>query len=263
MSELEYTLTFEDYKNENGITYWWASLLMKILNYSELKSFEKAIDRATKAMMTLGISHHENIVLTTNPQTGLKDFKLTRFACYMVVMNADRKRQEVQTAIAYFAKMTEHFESLLNRQDDLDRLLVREEIKEGNKILASVAKQAGVVDFAKFQNAGYLGMYNMQNWQLAKQRNVDKEKLFEYMGRAELAANLFRITMTEEKIKNENITGQFRLEEAHKTVGREVRNLVIQNTGKTPEKLEQAKELPEAKKGLKQEFKEIKKIDKK
>ena len=105
-------------------------------------------------------------------------------------------------------------------------------------------------------------MYNMLNVQLAKRRGVKKEKLFETMGRTELAANLFRITQTEEKIRTQNIQGQQALENAHFNVGRAVRDLVIKNTKKAPENLPQTEPLADAKKSIKNEFKEIKKIDK-
>lgn len=145
----------------------------------------------------------------------------------------------------------------------IDRLLIREELTEGNKSLATVAKKAGVEDYARFQNAGYLGMYNMPNWKLASKRNVKKEKLMDSMGRTELAANLFRITQTEERIKNKNIQGQNALEQTHYDVGKEVRNIVIKNAGKNPENLPQEKELPNIKKELKQGYKNMIKEDKK
>lgn len=254
--------TFEDLRHENGKTYWWASELMSVLNYTDFKTFEKAIDRATKALITLGIKHYENIMPEINHETNSQDFKLTRFACYMVVMNADVRRPEVAAAQAYFAAMTSKFETILQKGDDVERLVIRDEIKEGQKSLNSAAKVAGLTDYAKFQNAGYLGLYNMYNWQLANRRKVDKSKLFEHMGRTELAANLFKITMTEEKIQNEGITGQANLEDAHYNVGRQVRNMVQKNVGTSPENLKQQERLPEVKKEIKKSIKDIEKLDK-
>lgn len=257
-------LSFEDFKNQNGITFWWASELMLMLGYEDIKVFNKVIEKGTKALMSLNINHYENIIYVEREIEGKKcpDFKLTRFACYIVAMNADSRKQEVARIQAYFAEQTRKFEVYLQGNDDMDRILFREEIKEGNKSLFSSAKQAGVEDFAKFNNAGYLGMYNMMNFQLAKKRNCDNDKLLEAMGRTELAANLFRITQTEERIKSRKIQGQRALEQTHYDVGKEVRKIVIDNTGKAPEHLKQEKEIPDLRKELKVGFKEMKKIDK-
>ena len=253
-------LTFEDFKNTNGLTYWWASELMIMLGYPNMKSFQKVLDRATKAMVALNIPHYENIIPVQ--RDGEQDFKLTRFACYIASMNGDPKKPEVAIAQTYFAQQTRKFELYVQDSQPIDRLLIRDEITDGNKSLASVVKQAGGDDFAKFHNAGYLGMYNMESWKLAKKRGVEKTKIFDSMGRTELAANLFRVTQTEERIKSHKIKGQQQLEQTHYDVGKEVRNIVIKNTGETPENLPQEKQLPEVKKELKKGYKNMKKEDK-
>ncbi len=255
-------LNFEDFRHQNGLTFWWASDLMKMLGYKEMNSFEKVIERTTKAMISLNIKHYENIKPVENPDTNKYDFKLSRFACYMTVMNAGSKHKEVAAAQAYFSLMTQKFEELIKSREDIDRLVIRDEIKEGNKSLNSIAKQSGLTNYANFANQGYLGLYNMFNWQLAKKRNIDKKKLFEHMGRAELSANLFRITMTEEKIKKDGIEGQIKLENTHYNVGRQVRNMVRENVGVNPENLPQNKRLQNVKKEIKQNIKAIDKIDK-
>lgn len=257
-------LSFEDFKNQNGITFWWASELMLMLGYDDMRVFHKVIDKATKAFMSLGINHYENIIYVEREREDKKfpDFKLTRFACYIVAMNSDPRKVEVARVQAYFAEQTRKFEVYLQGSDDMGRILFREEIKEGNKALATTAKKAGVEDFAKFNNAGYLGMYNMMNFQLANKRKCEKDKLLESMGRTELAANLFRITQTEERIKSRKVQGQRALEQTHYDVGKEVRKIVIDNTGKAPEQLKQEKEIPDLRRELKAGFKEMKKIDK-
>lgn len=257
-------LSFEDFKNQNGITFWWASELMLMLGYDDMKVFHRVIDKATKAFMSLGINHYENIIYVERELQDKKvpDFKLTRFACYIVAMNSDSRKVEVARIQAYFAEQTRKFEVYLQGSDDMDRILFREEIKEGNKALFQTAEKAGVEDFAKFNNSGYLGMYNMMNFQLANKRKCEKDKLLESMGRTELAANLFRITQTEERIKSRKVQGQKALEKTHYDVGKEVRKIVIENTGKTPEQLKQEKEIPDLRKELKVGFKEMKKIDK-
>lgn len=267
MGDLEniQNLSFEDFKNQNGITYWWASEFMLMLGYSDMKAFKKVLDRATKAFISLNIDHLDNIIRVLRDIDGVEttDYKLTRFACYLIAMNGDPKKPEVALVQAYFATQTRQFELYMENNFGIERLLIRDEITEGNKSLSSVAKQAGVENYAKFQNAGYRGMYNMLNVQLARKRGVDKQKLFDTMGRTELAANLFRITQTEERIKSQKITGQQDLEDTHFNVGREVRDIVRRNSGCAPENLPQEQNLPQVKKALKSEFKEMKKIDKK
>ncbi len=268
MNEMETTnaLTFEDFKNQNGMTYWWASEFMLMLGYDDMQTFKNVMNRAIKAFISLGIDHYDNIVRVerTNKQGATTDdYKLSRFACYLIAMNGDPKKKQVALVQAYFATQTRQFELEVQRQGEIDRLLIRDDIKDGNKQLSAVAKNAGVEDYARFTNAGYRGMYNMLNVQLAKRRNVQKEKLFESMGRTELAANLFRITQTEERIKSQNVRGQESLEQTHFDVGREVRHFVQRSTGNAPECLPQEKQLPEVRKGLRKNFREMKKIDKK
>lgn len=256
--------SFEDFKNENGITYWYASDLMRMLGYPNMKSFQNVLDRATKAFVSLNIPHYDNIISCDRVNEDgevNRDFKLTRFACYITVMNGSPSKPEVAAAQAYFAAQTRKFELYIHSNNELDRLLIREELTEGNKSLASTVSKAGITDFAKFSNAGYLGMYNMPIWQLEKKRGVKKGKLMDYMGRTELAANLFRVTQTEERIKNRSIKGQIDLEKTHQSVGAEVRKLVAQNTGRNPENLLQEKELPDVKKELKKGYRNMLKQD--
>ena len=259
-------LSFEDFRNENGEVYWWASDLLKMVGYKDLPSFEKVLDRATKAMISLGIPHYANIHIAEREVDGVmsKDFKLTRFACYLAVMNGDPKKPEVAAAQVYFAQQTRQFELHVQGQAEMDRMLIRDELAEGNKILSSTAHRAGVGDFARFQDAGYLGLYNMQAWQLKDRRGLDKKaNLADYMGRTELAANLFRVTQTEERIRNKGIKGQVALEQTHRDVGREVREIVKRNTGNAPENLAQERQLPEVKKQLKKGYSKMVEADKK
>jgi DNA-damage-inducible protein D len=254
-------LSFEDFRQQNGQAYWWASDLMNMMGYDQWTDFRKAIDRAVKACMSLNIDHYDNFRYCQPENGSAEDFKLSRFACYLTVMNGNPKLPKVAAAQAYFAAMTRQFEIDLAEREDVERLTFREEIKDGNKAISSAFKQHGGENYAFFMNAGYRGMYNMLNVQLASRRRVKKEQLLEHMSRAELAANLFRTTMTEEKINNENITGQRSLEQAHHTVGRAVRQFVIDNTGKAPENLPQRRKLPEVKKELKAGYRRMVKND--
>lgn len=256
-------ISFEDFKNKNGIDFWWASQFMLMLGYKTMSSFKNAIDRATKACLTLNLPYYENFIAEQRIIDGktVQDFKLTRFACYLVAMNADVKKQQVAQAQIYFVEQTRKFELNVQNHEEFERILIRDEIKDGNKALFSVAKQANIVDYAKFSNAGYMGLYNMWNIELAKKRKIDSKDLFDYMGRTELAANLFRITQTEERIKTFNVQGQANLEQTHFKVGREVRDIIQKNTGKNPENLPIEKRIPDIQKELKKGYKKMIKED--
>ncbi len=257
---------FEQFRNENKITYWWASEFMLMLGYKTMKSFEKVIQRAIAACMTLDIPFDTNFIVTMRKQDGkeVRDYKLTRFACYLTAMNGDPKKPEVAQAQFYFSQQTRRFELYLQGAEDIERVLVRKEIKEGNKALASTAKRAGVSNYSNFTNAGYLGMYNSSLWFLRNRRKLDpKEDIYDYMGRTELAANLFRITQTEERLKRRGVLGQEYSELTHRSVGRQVRHLVKQNTGRYPEQLRASRKLMEVKRELVTGAKKLNKMDKK
>ncbi len=256
-------LSFEDFSHDNGFTYWWATDLCNMLNYANLKSFEKVIERGRRAIEGAGIDPYINIVLENRNVDGksIRDFKLSRFACYIIIMNASSSKSEVASAQTYFAQKARELELIHQGKDQIDRIVIRDELSEGQKSLNSVAKGAELFNYAYFQQAGFRGLYNMFNTKLADIRGVKKEKLYDTMGRTELAANLFRITQTEERIKNQNIQGQTNLEDAHFEVGREVRNIVIKNVGIEPENLPQEKRLQEVKKEIKKTQKKFLKED--
>lgn len=159
---------FEGLKNEqNGFAFWWASELSLLLGYKDTKTFQNVIDRATKSFVSLGIPHYDNIQHELRDIDGIlsHDFKLTRFACYITVMNGNPSKPEVAQAQAYFAHQTRKFE-LQQSSNELERLQIRDELTEGQKSLASIAKKAGVTNFPGFHDAGYRGLYNMSSWQL-------------------------------------------------------------------------------------------------
>ena len=266
MKEVGTLKDFEDFKHENGITYWWASEMAAMLGYPDLKSFKKVIDRATTAMMSLNINHHEQIVFIK--QEGKEDnYKLTRFACYMLAMNGDAKKIEVAKAQAFFAEQTRALQLLLKGSEDIDRLIYRGEFTKGQISLMTAVKSAGIIDprdFADFNNAGYLALYNKTSFQLKKLRKLDdKANLQDHMGRTELAANLFRVTQTEEKIKQDKINKKSDALYAHKDVSQRIRIMVKENTGKYPEELPVEIPLPQVKKELKKSQKLLAGMEKK
>lgn len=260
--------TFEDFRHENGITYWWASEFMTMLGYPDMKSFKKVIDRATSALISLGINHHEQIIYQKHEVEGVEseDFKLTRFACYLIAMNGDPKKPEVAKAQAFFAEQTRAFQLMLEGKKDMERLIYRDEFTKGHTSLMSAAKDAGVIDardFADFTNAGYLGLYNQTAGQLKRKRQLgEKDNLQDYMGRTELAANLFRVTQTEERLKQDQIKDKSEARRTHYNVSQKIRKMVMENTGRAPEGLPMERRLPDVKKELKKGKKLFDQIDK-
>lgn len=257
---------FDDFGLENGIKYWFARQFMTMLGYHDFVSFKKAINKAMVACDALGIGMENNFVQVNRELDGeeVQDYKLSRFACYMTAMNGDVKKPEVASAQAYFVVQAESMRQYIEQSQNVERVLVREDVSEREKSLTSVAKNAGIVNYAFFQNAGYLGMYNMSLNRLKTIKGVPNSRpVLDFMGREELAANLFRITQTEAKIKNESITGQSRLEKAAKDVGLKVRHTMIEISGTTPEDLPIAEDIKEVKKELKETHKKFLKMDNK
>jgi len=154
-------LSFEDFSNENGFTFWWSTDLCAMLNYSDLKSFEKVIERGRRAIEGAGIDPYINIILENREVDGksIRDFKLSRFACYIIIMNASSSKPEVATAQSYFAQKARELELIHQDREQIDRIVIRDELAAGNKSLSSVAKNAGVINYAYFQQAGFRGLY--------------------------------------------------------------------------------------------------------
>ncbi len=233
--------------------YWWAGWYSEILGYASLDNFRPSIQRAIQACTTLHIDTRENFIETWRQKGSrpFRDYKLTRFACYLIAMNADARKPVVARAQIYFAEQVEKINHLLNGTKDLERIMMREEIKEGNLALTSAAAKTGVKDFRMFMTEGYLGLYNQPIRNVKREKGVDEgENLFEYMGRTELAANLFRITMTEEKLKNSRIDSPFEAAAIHRRIGEGIRDMVKENTGKYPEELQPERKLKEVARDL-------------
>ena len=257
---------FEDNCRENGFTYWYASALMNFLGYESWSSFQKAINKAMTTCNTLSIPIMENFEQISAIVDGknILDFKLSRFACYLIVMNADSKKSMVAQAQVYFANLAGAVQNYLHEAEKVERINVRSEVSEREASLSGVAYQAGVVNYPFFQNAGYRGMYNKNIGQLKAIRNVPNGRsLLDFMGKDELAANLFRITQTELKIKQDSIRGQSQLEYTAETVGRKVRKTMLDISGIAPEQLSKAEDIQKIKKELKNKSKQIRSIDSK
>ena len=269
MTEIEFFKSFneaefENISNENGFTYWWATDLMKLLGYESLNSFQKAINKAMTTCNTLNIQIMENFIQEKREieNKNIIDFKLSRFACYLTVMNSDSKKPNVAKAQGYFANLAGAVHNYLLEAEKVARLEIRAELSDRENSLKGVVNKAGIEEYGLFQNAGYRGMYNKNINQLKQNRNIESKKsLPEFMGKEELAANLFRLTQTEIKINNELIEGQRNLENAAFGVGKDVREAMIKISKVAPEDLPKHPSILEVKKEIKDKRNELKKID--
>jgi DNA-damage-inducible protein D len=253
--------SFEAYARENGFRHWLASELMVLLSYSSMAPIRNAINRAMSACAQLNISIQENFQ-ETRTETGARDWKLSRFACYLTVMNGDPKKHQVAAAQAYFVTMAEAFRQFVQQAEDVERVVIRGEVSDREKAISGTVNTRGIVNFAFFQNAGYRGMYNLNLAQIRRKKGVPTGRSpLDFMGKTELAANLFRITQTDEKIRNEDIIGQRSLECAAEHVGKTVRSTMIEISGTPPEQLPSARDIAQVRGNLKRTGREYAKLD--
>ena len=261
---------FEDIKHidEYGNEYWYARELQVALDYKKWQKFENVIENAKIACENSdnAVSDHFTQVgkmINTGKTAKRKvvDFKLSRYACYLIVQNANPNKEVVALGQTYFAvqtrkqELTEKEYSKLT--EDEKRFYRRNLTKKGNYSLNQVAKKCGVKNFDKFHNAGYRGLYNGESADdIAKRKGLRyREDILDNMGSEELAANLFRISQTESKLKRDNVTGEKYANETHYNIGKNIREVIAKNGGTMPE------DLPTPKKSLKElEKEEIKKL---
>lgn len=252
----ELTQTFESIKHidDQGNEFWSARELYLLLDYSEWRNFTKVIDKAMKACESshIKVSSHfveanKMVQLGVGTQRQVSDFLLSRYACYLIVQNGDPSKPVIAAGQTYFAVQTrrqeladeEQFKQL---QEDQKRLYLRNELKEHNKQLVETAQKAGVesnLDFAIFQNHGYKGLYGgLDNKAIHARKGLQKnEKILDHMGSTELAANLFRATQTEEKLRRDNIQTKQEANQTHFDVGKKVRQTIQELGGTMPEDL--------------------------
>jgi DNA-damage-inducible protein D len=256
---------FERMGEENG-GYWYARELMKWLGYETYSAFQKAIGRSISTCSTLEFSIGDHFTPVQREIDGARvdDYKLTRFACYLTAMNGDPNKPQVASAQVHFASMAEAVRLLYSNPENIERVQIRDELSQRERSLSGVAKSAGVISerYGLFHNAGYMGLYNMSCARLREYKGITGSgSLLDFMGKQELAANLFRVTQTEAKIKNDNIRGQQQLESAAKSVGEEVRSAMYRASGTRPENLPIAEDIKKVRGKLKKANKELQKID--
>ena len=255
--------TFESIKhvNEYGNEFWYARELQRVLEYTQWRRFADAIERAKLACSNSGYSASEHFAdvgkSSPMPHGGiriLEDYRLSRYACYLIVMNGDPRKEVIAVGQTYFAVKTRQQE-LIDHYDELSedqkRLAIRKEMIAHNKSLAEAAQMAGVEagrDFAIFQNKGYQGLYGgLGVKEIHERKGLKKnEKILDHMGSTELAANLFRATQTDEKLRRENTRGKEKANQTHYEVGRKVRQTIAELGGTMPE------DLPTPEKSIKQ-----------
>ena len=270
---------FESLKhvNEDGVEYWSARELYPYLGYARWQRFEEAIDRAKESCKSASqpIEAHFTDAGKTFPMpkggtNEKKDVLLTRYACYLVAQNGDPRKTEIAQAQTYFAIQTryaeiqqmEAYQALTSEESK--RIFLREELRKHNSKLADAAHNAGVItplDYAVFQNYGYRGLYNgLTAKGIHKKKGLKKgQDILDHMGSTELAANLFRSTQTEEKIRKENIQGKANANNAHYEVGKEVRNTIQRIGGTMPEDLPPAEDIKKLERRVASEEKKIEK----
>ena len=262
--------TFEGIKhiNEFEEEYWLARELQHVLEYTEWRNFSNVIDKAKVACRNSGNAEADHFVVVNKivptgvSEKPIEDIMLSRYACYLIVQNADPSKEVVALGQTYFAVKTRQQE-LIENYDQLSenqkRLAIRNEIIEHNKSLAEAAQMAGVVepkDYAIFQNKGYQGLYGgLGMREIHARKGLKKsQKILDHMGSTELAANLFRATQTDEKLRRDNIQGKEEANTIHYEVGRKVRQTIKELGSTMPE------DLPTPEKSIQQIENEKKKL---
>ena len=254
MNELkEYTeRLFEDIKHidENGNEFWYARELQKALEYKEWRKFEGVIIKAKKASENSNINETDHFVgadkmvdIGSKTKREVRNYKLSRYACYLIVQNGDSRKKVIALAQTYFAIQTRKQElsekEYNNLTEDEKRLYQRDLTRKGNYSLNIAARNAGVKNFDRFHNSGYKGLYNGETANdIAKRKGLRyREDILDNMGSDELIANLFRISQTEQKLKKDNVRLEKTANETHYEVGKKIRKTIEELGGTMPEDL--------------------------
>jgi DNA-damage-inducible protein D len=246
--------SFEKIKqtDTHGNEFWNARDLSSILQYVQWRNFQKVVDRAMLACKNSGfdVFNHfaevsKMVVIGSGAQKRVKDYNLSRYACYLIVQNGDPRKEIIALGQTYFAIQTRRQElaDTFNQLDENNkRLVVRGNIKQWNQLLAEAAHNAGVItedEFAIFQNAGYMGLYGgLTVADIHRKKKLkEKDKILDFMGSTELIANLFRISQTEEKLKMNQTSTAIEANETHYKIAEKIRTAMIDMGTTLPENL--------------------------
>ena len=240
--------------NKQGVEYWEARELMPLLGYEHWQKAEEVIIRAIRACKNSGqyADDHFNrtvkmVKIGSNTVRKVKDYKLDRYACYLIAQNGDPRKPEIAMAQTYFAVQTRKQEIFQQMDQDQKRLFIRKEVKDHNKKLFKTAQKAGVSNFGKFNNYGYLGLYGLITDDIKIKKGIGKDNILDRAGSTELAANLFRITQTDEKIIKDKISKEKKANTTHFDVGQKVRKTIKEIGGTMPENLKPEKHIKKIK----------------
>ena len=263
--------TFERIKrvNQSGAEFWSSREFAQVLGYTDYRNFEAVIAKARTACFNSGqrvadhfVEINEMIEIGKGGQRPVKTVMLSRYAGYLVIQNADPTKATVALGQTYFAVQTRRQELADDQalQEDQKRLLLRAEMKTRNKKLAGVTKQAGVIqplDYAIFMDHGYRGLYGGLGMRDIHERKrlKGKEHILDHMGSLELAANLFRTTQAEDKLRRENVRNKAQANKIHEAVGRTVRRTIRELGGTMPENLPVAENIKKVESREKQRLK--------
>ena len=266
MEEIEFKNNMFDsikHIDEIGNEYWFARELMPLLEYRKWQNFKKVINLAIIACKMSDYNIYEQFTDASKLIIGghgnkqkVEDYKLSRYACYLIAQSGDNRKRAISLAKTYFAVQTRKMELLESDYnlltEDEKRFYQRNLTRKGNYSLNQTAKKAGVKNFDKFHNAGYRGLYNGETADdIAKRKGLRyREDILDNMGSEELIDNLFRITHTESKIRRENIYGESNANKVHYKMGKDIRNFIKKQNGTMPE------DLPKPNKSLKELEKE-------
>ena len=267
-------LTFDNLKeiNKYGQEYWPARKLQESIDYKSWDKFLNVIQKAIESCNNAGhtasdhFSRMDKMVdLGSGAKRKIDDYMLSRYACYLIVQNADPSKEIVALGQTYFAVQTRKQEIIETKKyqelktEEEKRLFLRNEMKEHNKLLSFTAKEAGVIepiDYAIFQDHGYKGLYGgLTTRDIHKRKGLKKnEQILDHMGSTELAANLFRATQTEDKLRRENIKGKDKANQTHFEVGQKVRKTIQELGGEMPENLPPAESIKKIEKKTKKQI---------
>lgn len=254
--------------DEDESEYWSARDLGKILGYSEYRNFTSVIEKAKIACSNSGqevedhfVEFHEMVQIGSKAKREFESVKLSRYACYLIIQNADPSKDMVALGQTYFAVQTRKQEIFEQANENEKRVMFRNELKKHNSALAEAANDAGVktsIDFAVFQNHGYQGLYGgFGVKEIHAIKGLKKsQKILDHMGSTELAANLFRATQTEEKLRRENIVGKGRANKTHYEVGQKVRQTIKELGGTMPEELPAEESIKSVERKLQKQLKD-------